>query len=79
MARHQWVILCSILTFLAFNAGILSYSLFQCARISVALKRSPIDLCPDIGKNYAELGTETLAILLALGAFSGVNIPPPKL
>jgi hypothetical protein len=78
MERFRWVILCAILSFLGLNAGLLGYVIYQCGRVAVELKQPPAEVCPNLGENYAELGTETLAILLALGAFSG-STPPPKL
>jgi hypothetical protein len=75
--RFQWVILAAILSFLGLNAVLLGYVIHQCGRVAIELKQSPAKACPNLGENYAKLGTETLAILLALGAFSGSE-PPPR-
>jgi hypothetical protein len=78
MEKLQWVILCAVLSFLTFNAVLLGYVIYQCGRVSVELKQPPAETCPNLGEKYSEMGMETLAILLALGAFSGPT-PPPKL
>jgi hypothetical protein len=77
VGKFQWVILIAILSFLGLNAGLLGYVIHECSRVAIELKQSPAEACPNLGENYAKLGTETLAILLALGAFSGSA--PPKL
>ena len=79
MAKLQWAILCAVIGFLTFNASLLGYVIYQCGRISVELKKSPAETCPNLGEKYTEMGMETLAILLAMGAFSGSSSPPPKL
>ena len=77
MAKFQWLILCSIISFLTFNAGIFLYVINQCTKIALAQNTPPAQTCPELGKNYGELGIQTLSILLALGAFSGTPGAPP--
>ena len=79
MAKFQWVILIAILSFLAANAILFGYVIHKCGQVAIELKQSPAEACPNLGDGYAELGAETLAILLALGAFTGSDTPPSKL
>jgi hypothetical protein len=79
VGKFQWVILIAILSFLGLNAALLGYVIHQCSRVAIELKQSPAEACPNLGENYAKLGAETLAVLLALGAFTGTPPPPTKL